>query len=114
MQIRRHAAKEGRDFKVGNTMVWVGPGPDDILAKHPPVLAYYRPDMKSPEIVGSFSSASKAEKFIAAMDEGALEWGQVVAAIAEKAKIIERIDEVVKPAPKKRAPSRKPPAPRAA
>jgi hypothetical protein len=72
MQIEHSAARarasEGYGFQIGNTNLFVGPGPRGTRA--PVVLAYFRPGMKKPQSVAEFPSSSAAEKFIAALKDG--------------------------------------------
>ena len=64
----RTRASDGYGFQIGNTGLFVGPGPKGTRAAA--VLAYTRPGMKKPLLVASFNSSSAAEKFIDALKAG--------------------------------------------
>jgi hypothetical protein len=64
----RTRASDGYAFQIGNTGIFVGPGPRGTKA--PVVIAFTRPRMKKPLLVGEFNSASAAEKFIDALKDG--------------------------------------------
>lgn len=71
-----HSAKHGRMFRLGDTVLYVGP---PATGEGAPILAYGRAGSPGETIACSFSNATAAEEFIAAVATGIAEAREITA-----------------------------------